>query len=242
MSERYKRRWVLAESDPHAGHKLGLCNPDAQILDPDQGIRVPPTLTEYQRYIWDLRTEYLNNVWEMAGNAPVVYIMGGDITHGKDHGEQLMASRQSDQRAIARANMTPVLERRNVKVLRFVTGTGVHVFGEGSSEIELVDRLTESHPRHDIGIAHHSRLALDGVVRRGPSRAIVGISLVAARQYCAVPPAGSDARRHGAGKAAGGRIPAGPLSHQHLGDAADGVAGRVHRVAPDCPAELVRTW
>ena len=176
MSERrLQRRWVLAESDPHAGHKLGLCNPDALILEPDnkQGIRVKPTLTEFQTYIWDLRQEYLNNVWTMTGYSPVVYFMAGDATHGKDHGEQLMASRQADQRAIAKANAAPVLEQRNVKTARLITGTGVHVFGEGSSEIDLCESLADKWPKKDIGVVHHGRPLIDGVrfdlAHRGPS-------------------------------------------------------------------------
>lgn len=174
MSERrLKRRWVLAESDPHAGHKLGLCNPDAQIMDPDQGVRVTPTLTEFQKYIWDLRQEYLNNVWELTGHAPVVYFMDGDVTHGNGHMDQLMSTRQADQRTIAKANMAPILERRSVKTARLLTGTGVHVFGEGSSEIELADALADKYARVDIGVAHHSRANIDGVVfdvaHHGPS-------------------------------------------------------------------------
>jgi len=175
MSRAHQRHWGLAESDWHSGHRLGLCNPDAQILDPDQGIRVPPVLTEFQKYIWELRTEYLNTVWEMTGSSPVVYFLAGDVTHGQDHGEQLMGSRQADQRTIAKANAAPILERRNVRSARIASGTGVHAFGEGSSEIDLAEALADKWPRKDIGVAHHARANIAGteavfdVTHHGPS-------------------------------------------------------------------------
>lgn len=166
-------RWVLAEADWHSGHKLGLCNPEAQILDPDQGRHVSPTLTEFQRYTWDLRQSYLNSFFEMAGRSDVICFLAGDLTHGNGHMDQLMGTRQADQRSIARANVEPILGHRNVKALRALTGTAVHVFGEGSSEIELVDRLAEVYPKKDIGIAHHARTSVNGVTfdvaHHGPS-------------------------------------------------------------------------
>jgi len=49
----------MAESDSHAGHKLGLCNPDTHIISVEDGEDGQPDLGVFQRNIWDLRTGYI---------------------------------------------------------------------------------------------------------------------------------------------------------------------------------------
>lgn len=171
-----QRRFALAEADLHSFHKLGLCNPDTLVMDADTGTEQPLGigLGEFQRYMWERRQEYINNAFDIIGARPCAYLMVGDVTHGNGHSEQLMGSRISDQYAVAHYNLLPIVERRNVRQVRLMTGTGVHSFGEGTSEIVVAARLREKFKRKDISVVGHGRFDIGGaifdVAHHGPGR------------------------------------------------------------------------
>ncbi len=161
---RNRRVIVLAESDAHAGHKLGLCNPDTVLLSDDKEI-YGPSLEKFQRYLWDLRTEYLAWVADFAAGDEIIHIHGGDITHGKKYPDQLMESRLSDQPTIAHHNMIPAYSLPNVTTGRIIIGTSLHVFGEGSSEIMVAEKLRAQFPEMDIWPIAHSLINIAGTGR-----------------------------------------------------------------------------
>jgi hypothetical protein len=158
-----RRRWVLAEADTHAGHKVGLCNPVAVLLD-DQKNEAGVNLGAYQRHIWDLRMAFLQEVATLAGRAEVIHVHDGDVTHGNKHASGLITTRIEDQMEIADWNMRPVYDLPGVRRGRFISGTEAHTFGEASSEIALAKRLSLRYPKYDIQPLAHSVLEVDGVV------------------------------------------------------------------------------
>ena len=171
-----KKRFVLAEADPHSGHILGLCNPKTKVLDADTGTAQPldAKLGEFQQYLWQERTRYIKNAFDIIRSHPCTYILNGDVTHGNGHPEQIMSTRISDQYAIAHYNLLPIIERRNVKMIRLMSGTGIHSFGEGTSEITVAERLQADYKHKDIGVVAHGRLKIGGaifdVAHHGPGR------------------------------------------------------------------------
>jgi len=154
---------VLAESDEHSGHKLGLCNPNTLLLSDKKEV-YGPSLVGFQQYLWDLRTKDLAWVEVLAAGDPIVYIHGGDITHGTRFPTQLMESRMSDQPTIAYHNAIPVYELHNVIAGRIIIGTGLHVFGEGSSEILVAEMLRAKYPKIDTWPIAHSRITIGGII------------------------------------------------------------------------------
>lgn len=158
---RNRRVIIVAESDAHAGHKLGLCNPDTVLLTDDKQV-YGPDLEKFQRYLWNLRTEYLEWVADLAAGDEIIHIHGGDITHGKRFPDQLMESRLSDQPTIAHHNMIPAYSLPNMTTGRIIIGTGLHVFGEGSSEIMVAEKLRAQFPHIDTWPIAHSLIAIGG--------------------------------------------------------------------------------
>jgi len=138
-------RTILAlQSDKHAGHRLGLCNPEAVLPADDEvgrPVDVPVAITPFQRALWDMYTEDVAGVLEFAGGDPVIVFDMGDQTNGTRYPDNLMSTRMLDQFVIARANWAPWMLKPNVRRFRFSKGTGVHVFGEGSSETILAQEL-----------------------------------------------------------------------------------------------------
>ncbi len=168
-----KKRYVLAEADTHSGHKLGLCNPLTKVLDADTGTAQLLELGIFQQYLWQERTKYIKNAFDIIRSHPCTYILNGDVTHGNGHTEQLMGSLISYQFTIAHYNLLPIIERRNVRTIRLMSGTGVHSFGEGTAEITVAERLQADFKRKDIGVLAHGRLEIGGgifdVSHHGPS-------------------------------------------------------------------------
>jgi hypothetical protein len=176
LPKRKRRRVVLAETDSHAGHMLGLCNPAAHLLSDDGLETIGPNVGEFQRYAWGLRLGYINKVFDIAGRDNIIHIHGGDITQGHKYKDQLLTTRLADQFSIAEANMWPIYDRANVKTGRIITGTSSHIFGEGSAEIEVASRLRLRYPKKNIRPLAHSLLEIEGiefdVTHHGPGAGI----------------------------------------------------------------------
>jgi hypothetical protein len=144
---------AVIQSDKHAGHKLGLCNPDT-VLPADDEVGRPypakPDLSPFQEALWSMYSEDLAGALQFADGDEVIVFDLGDQTHGLRHPDHLMSTRLADQMIIARHNWAPWLGHRNVRTFRFSKGTGVHVFGEGSSELLVAEMMGEG----PSGVAH----------------------------------------------------------------------------------------
>jgi hypothetical protein len=171
----YKRVILLVLSDKHAGSTLGLTNPETQLLNEHGDVRFPH-LNEIQTYLWELYIKIKEKTEEIANGDDIVILDLGDNTQGLKYSTELATTKLADHLRIASYNMYPLLDMKNVKVLRFCTGTGWHVFGEGSTEDILCELLRSKYPNIDIKTLIHGKLTLEGVItdyaHHGPATGI----------------------------------------------------------------------
>lgn len=183
-TKRASRKIVVVTSDWHAGHKLGLMNPETVLYEDEvdnpesESKPIRHDLGTYQAYLWhDVWLPGIQGVNELADGCPVGLIVNGDITHGKRHPEQLVTTSTANQFLIAEACLTPwVRAIRQLSLVRFAFGTASHIFEEGTSPV-LVSRLfREKYPRIDVGVVRHGLLDVLGVridyAHHGPSQGI----------------------------------------------------------------------
>jgi hypothetical protein len=161
------RRTILVDlADFHAGHKLGLMNPDVRVHDEAENgqiIEFTPTPTAMQSYLWEFYIRSIETVRFLAGDDEILVLSGGDECNGNKYPSQLVSTRMSDQIAIAAANMQPWYAMPNVKHVRLATGTGAHSFLEGSSTLLLKDLLSALYPTVDTQACNHGLLDYNGV-------------------------------------------------------------------------------
>lgn len=160
------RRIVADISDTHGGHKAGLLNPDTVLFDENErGDLVPwkPQLMHIQLYLWRCYLDDRDSVVKLAGDDEIILIHNGDLTQGVTYPEHLVSTRRYDQIEIAFNNLIPWLELPNVRTVRIVKGTGVHVLGEGSTEMIVARMLQERYKGKDIEALYHGLLDVDRV-------------------------------------------------------------------------------
>lgn len=165
--ESIKRRIVAAIADPHAGHKLGLMNPNVELFEEaEDGTLTPyfPTLTATQTYLWNCYTEDIEKTLSLAGDCEIILIVLGDVTHGNKHKQHLVSNRMADQIIIGAANLRPFVANKNVKKIRIAKGTGAHVFDEGSAEILVANQLKAEFPNKDIAVTYHGEADIGTVL------------------------------------------------------------------------------
>jgi hypothetical protein len=171
-------RSILAVfSDPQCGHRLGLMNPDTMLYretEDGEVVEYQPDMTESQNYLWLLYTGYIDKIKQIANGDEIVLWCNGDITQGKRFMEQLVSTSMADQILIATDIFDPWIEIDNLKTVRLSIGTGVHVFGEGSSTM-LVSRYLLG-KRGDLNVKplYHGYADIDGlrvdVAHHGPNQ------------------------------------------------------------------------
>ena len=166
-------RTIVAEiSDSHAGHRLGLCNPDTELLD-DEGDVYHPRMGKTREYLWERYTDYIGRTVQLAKGDRIIVIHHGDLCHGNRYPEQLTRDSIDEQITISIANLAPWFNIRNVDKMRLVTGTGAHEFREHSAT-----RLSWRNLRGlgDVAFVSHGQLSIDGAVfdeaHRGASAGI----------------------------------------------------------------------
>ena len=164
MARRRKaqRLVVVLLSDTHAGHKLGLLNPETTLLD-EVGDTYSPGLNHTQRYLWDLYSTHLDNVAEIAGRSPVLLLHNGDVTQGDKYPAHLTLPLISDQVIAAGYNLRPWFEDRRIRLraVRVIVGTASHTW-EASSEVLVAQRLAQRYPKVDVKPLYHASIALTG--------------------------------------------------------------------------------
>jgi len=161
------RRIVVALSDTHAGHRLGLMPPQLTLYDeaPD-GTLAPytPTLSAVQQWLWRCYTDDMAAVVALAGDDPVTVIHNGDLTWGRKYATELVSTREANQYLIACANLEPWLRLPNLTAMRLSHGTGSHGFQEGTDVSLISELLRARFPESDIGVCRHGLADVDGVL------------------------------------------------------------------------------
>jgi hypothetical protein len=159
-------RTILAlESDDQAGHKLGLCPPGITLFELDrEGNEQPfiPELTDTQIYLWELRKWALDEIVRLADGSPIVFTHNGDATQGLRYPEQLMSDRMCNHILIARENAKSIMTLPKLRAVRYTFGTGNHVFGEGSSEVLIVEFLKAEFPKADVRASYNFLSTIGG--------------------------------------------------------------------------------
>lgn len=162
LRRKRNRRVVLALADMHAGHRLGLLRPDVILVrdnDLGEAEEWSPELGETQKWLWDCYIEAIQSAVSLAGDDEIIVIHCGDATNG-DIGTNIFGLTRSDQRTIAAQNLLLVARLPQVKKVRLVTGTEVHVPDCAEAQIATV---LSGKTGKDIKAAHHSRATVDGV-------------------------------------------------------------------------------
>jgi len=155
-------------ADTHAGHRLGLCNPNARLgaadrEDPDDPDAHPVALGPCQKQLWPFYLSIIEATRHFANGDPVVLTHLSDLTHGAKHPHRLMSAEADDQVDIAYYNMLPWFDADiNLLALRLITGTISHHY-DGSSERLLTNQLRPKFPKCDIAVVPHSEMAVGGL-------------------------------------------------------------------------------
>lgn len=175
-----KRLIVPVWADTHAGYSFGIL-PEAPSLrnqlppldDNNDRWWPEPTATQLQLRQW--AEDDIAQVMDLASGSPIFVLHVGDVTQGTYLPNQLLCvPRLIDQYIIAEETAAMWLRHRNVKGIRFVKGTGVHVQAHGTAELVLSRMLTKRYPSRDIAAWYHQMLSLNGVMfdiaHHGPNK------------------------------------------------------------------------
>jgi hypothetical protein len=155
-----KRLIVVLLSDTHAGHKLGLLNPETPLSD-EHDEAYNPGLNTTQRYLWDLYQEHIEAVADLADGCPVMVVHNGDLTHGDAHADHLSLVTLSDQLQGGAWNLRPWYEHPRIALahVRIMVGTASHGW-EGSAEAIIGKNLATQYPGVDTRTLYHALIAL----------------------------------------------------------------------------------
>lgn len=181
---KYTRKIIVVRGDTQSGAAGGLCNPETQFpvvaIDAEKNKVIDgyqaPTLNPVQEQLWKWSEEDRGNVRTLAAKDEIIFLEMGDMTQGVRFTDDLAETSLSHQVLISFYNSLPWLELPTVHRMRAVKGTGVHVWGEGSTETLLTMLLQKQFPKKDIHIADHYLLNIDGfridVSHHGPGPGI----------------------------------------------------------------------
>ena len=157
--QKTERIVVVHVSDKHSGHKLALLNPETKLYTqtPRNGLKkIEINFTEVNEYFWNLWTDKcIPEVIKYAAGDDIFILETGDVSAGNKYTEELISPLAPHQMEIARDAMKPLLGYKNVKVVRYASGTGSHVFSVGSAEIMISEYLKPYYPKIDIGVVFH---------------------------------------------------------------------------------------
>lgn len=159
---KFRRDILFCMSDPHSWFKMGLLNPETVIHNPD-GSEQKVDLNASQQWLWEVYEWGRTQVTDLAEGSPIHNFFLGDITHGTKYASEQISTSVSAQIEAAEWNMQPMMDLPNVKTLRLATGTGAHVFGEGSAEILVANHLKWRYPKADIRAMYHGLANIQGL-------------------------------------------------------------------------------
>jgi len=164
MGQAKARRVLLALSDMHSGHKLGLLNPETVLTREDDEGQIEtwqPELGVTQTWLWECYQACLGRAAELAGKAEIVVVHAGDATNGLQFGGNMADVTMADQYEIAVMNLLPLVKMRQVRKVRLVTGTPVHVPDCAEARVAV---MLANRGHKDVQVAHHERLKVDEVL------------------------------------------------------------------------------
>lgn len=168
--KKYSRKIIAIRGDTQSGHAGGLLNPETlfpvtvineegkAVLDGYEEAHLSPV----QSQMWKWSEGDRENVQSLAGKDEIVFLEMGDMTQGARFTDDLKETSLSRQTITSFYNSTPWLGMPNVKRMRAVKGTGVHVWGEGSTETLLTMLLQREYPKKEVRISSHYLLNIDG--------------------------------------------------------------------------------
>ena len=158
LLRRKRNRRVFAWiTDSHAGKTTGLLNPATVLVrtdDKGHNESWKPEPSQTQRWLWPVYENAIGELEEYAGGDEIIIAHAGDITHGDRHGNVIPGTFLSDQRIIAYDNMLPLVRLKQVRKVRFMTGTEVHV--PQNPEARIAARL-KAETGKDVACCHHAR-------------------------------------------------------------------------------------
>lgn len=178
--QKYTRKIIAIRGDTQSGHTGGLLNPETLLPEMDidkEGKDVitgwyNPSLRPVQKKLWEWHMGDIENVRKLAGTDEIIFVEMGDLTQGNIFKDDLAETSLSAQVIEAQWLCVPWLEIQNLKRMRIVKGTGVHVWGSGATETVLTALLQKSYPKSDVKISSHWMLNVDGfrldVAHHGP--------------------------------------------------------------------------
>jgi len=169
--KKYNRTIIAIRGDTQGGYAGGLLNPDTLLPDiaiDDAGENIIEgwrrlELRPVQQKLWEWHKKYIKEVSKLSEGDDIIFVEMGDLTQGNIFKDDLDVNNLNTQVVISRYNTMPWLELQNLKSAYFVTGTGVHVWGEGSTERLLTAQLKVMYPHIKIKINDHYMLDVDGV-------------------------------------------------------------------------------
>lgn len=163
------RAILIAESDLHGGHALGLLNPNT-ILEDVKGNKYQLPLNEVQQYLWEIREWGMNEVKKLAGNSPAILFEVGDVNQGLIYEAKDTLSAQVK---IAYMDIEPWLRWKNLIAVEIDKGTATHSFGYGDAEVILADKIKDNFPKVNARAVYHGLSEVFGVkvdhAHHGPS-------------------------------------------------------------------------
>ena len=139
-------------------------------------VHVYPERTETQDELWERYQRYIDNTIELADGDDIALLYAGDPTHGTKYADAgLMEVDPYEQVKIAAESVYPWLQHRNVRVMRFFSGTASHVrMGHTLSGAAVAAMILEDFPRFDVDSAHHGRICFKDkvfdIAHHGPSK------------------------------------------------------------------------
>lgn len=164
---KYDRAIILATTDWHGDHELGLMNPETELEIEDQASgdiqKYIPKLNANQEYLWKIQEKAISEASYIAGKDDIVVLHEGDITQGGKHNSELVSNTEANQEEIAFRDFDPICKLKNVKAIRLCKGTGSHVFGNGSSERRVAKRLQLAYPKIDTKTLYHGLATVKGL-------------------------------------------------------------------------------
>lgn len=167
---KYRRKILAVRGDTQGGHAGGLVNPDTLIPEMDideNGKEViagwrHPEMRPVQKRLWAWHIKDLSNVRTLAGKDEIIFLEMGDLTQGSVFKDDLAETSLSAQVILSQWLCKPWMDLPNVQKMRIVKGTGVHVWGEGSTETILTHLLQKEYPKKSVAINDHYMLSVDG--------------------------------------------------------------------------------
>ncbi len=162
-----QRALIVCISDTHAGHKLGLTNPDT-ILEVEgkngEIVEQKVSLNAPQEFLWEVYLNCIAEIKKLAQGCAIAVIHNGDLIQGNSFPREQISTRIYDQIAIAYQNFIPMISELQPKYILLSKGTGSHEFGEGSAALLLRKMLAEKYPNIDILATYHGKDKIFGCV------------------------------------------------------------------------------